>query len=147
MTACGRHRGSQRRLPPRHRRRERSLLQRVGVFGQRWRSFRPGTLVETGAEPNAIAIADWNGDGKHDLAVANGFYNTVSILPGNGDGTFRRRVDFATGREPRSIVIGDLNGDSRLDLVTANRLSDDVSILLGRGDGSFDSRVDFPAGD
>ena len=98
--------------------------------------------VAVGVEFNsiAIAVADFNGDGNQDLAVsANSFFGpgTVSILLGNGNGTFRPRQNFAVGSFPAGLTVGDFNGDHKLDVATANENSNDVSVLLGRGDGTF----------
>ena len=63
---------------------------------------------------------DFNGDGRIDLAVANSGSNDVSVLLGNGDGTFQRQVDLRGGVRADAIVAGDFNGDGRLDLAVAN---------------------------
>jgi FG-GAP-like repeat len=83
-----------------------------------------------------------------DLAVANNFGDSVSILLGNGDGTFDPANNFPTGNSPYAIAIGDFNGDGVLDLVTANESSNSnsVSILLGNGDGTFGPANNFPRG-
>jgi len=91
-----------------------------------------------------IAAGDFNGDGKLDLATANG--HTVSILLGNGDGTFAAPTDFTTGTAAERIAVGDFNGDGKLDLVTANPQGNNISILLGKGAGVFGSHVDFATG-
>ena len=72
---------------------------------------------------------DFNGDGRTDLAVANFGSNDVSVLLGNGDGTFQDQVRYAAGTGP-SAVAGDFNGDGRTDLAVANDGSNDVSVLL-----------------
>ena len=73
---------------------------------------------------------------------------TVSILLGNGDGTFvTQEVNFEVGVAPFSIAVGDFNNDTILDLATANLGSNNVSILLGNGDGTFDPAVNFGAGE
>ncbi|MBI2264681.1 MAG: VCBS repeat-containing protein [Armatimonadetes bacterium] len=78
-----------------------------------------------------MAIGDLNGDGKLDLAVANGGNrSTVSVLLGNGDGTFQAVVSWSVGAFPRQTAIGDFNGDGRLDLAVANSNESSVSILL-----------------
>jgi hypothetical protein len=120
-----------------------------------------GTFVRTpdfavGGGPQCVVVGDFNGDMLPDLAVANagvaGKGNTVSILLGNGDGTFQAARDFQTGPGPTSVVLGDFNGDKILDLAVANtgnytRLNTTVSILLGNGDGTFQRARDFRAGE
>jgi hypothetical protein len=89
--------------------------------------------------PYSVAVADFNHDGILDLAVAaaGSYTDTVVILLGNGDGTFRHGASYTAGVKPESIVAADFNGDGDLDLAVANDLSDYVSILLGNGDGTF----------
>jgi FG-GAP-like repeat/FG-GAP repeat len=89
-----------------------------------------------------VVTGDFNGDGKLDLAVAN---TGVSILLGNGNGTFRPHVDYTTGNGPASVAVGDFNSDGKLDLVVANN-GGDVSILLGNGNGTFRPHVDYTTG-
>jgi hypothetical protein len=97
--------------------------------------------------PFGIATGDFNGDGKPDLAVTNGFSNDVSILLGNGNGTFASAATFPTdGGAPREVITGDFNGDSKLDLVVANYSSDRVAVFLGNGDGTFASAATYPTG-
>src|SRR5439155_7272305 len=96
--------------------------------------------------PNSVATADFNGDGKLDLAVANFSGNTVSIFLGNGDGTFHVQLDYATGTDPYSVAVGDFNRDGKMDLAVANGLGSSgntVSVLLGNGDGTFQPHVDY----
>src|SRR5207253_11370527 len=100
-------------------------------------SFQTSNIYMVGANPQAIAIADFNGDGYLDLAVANYDGNSVSILLSRGDGTFGPASNVATNQGPRSLVVSDFNGDGKLDLASANNVSGDISILLGRGDGTF----------
>jgi len=93
-----------------------------------------------------VAIGDFDNDGAPDLAAPSNFTNTVSVLPGNGDGTFGARTDVGVQREPRSVAIGDLNADGRADLVVVNHGTDTVSSLLGNGDGTFGSKMGFSDG-
>src|SRR5262249_14735423 len=112
------------------------------------------TGIIDGPVPVAAVTADFNGDGKLDLAVANATFNSnsVGVLPGNGDGSFGPPVDYATSPESLSIAAGDLNGDGKPDLVTADRgprpTNDpgDVSVLLNQGDGTFAPAVAYSAG-
>ena len=97
----------------------------------------PFLSFDTGVNPNFVAVRDLNGDGKPDLAVANGHDNTVSVVLGNADGTFAPRTDHGTGSAPTCVAIADLNGDGKADLVVVNSGSNTVSVFLGGGDGSF----------
>jgi hypothetical protein len=94
-----------------------------------------------GAGPVSVVVADFNGDGKPDIATANHDSSTVSILINNGDGTFRKHVDYAMGNSPSQLVVGDFNNDGKVDLAVANGYSA-ISILLGNGDGTFGQRID-----
>src|SRR5262245_61304542 len=106
-------------------------------------SFSPAVNYPVNVGPQAVATADFNGDGKLDLAVTSGS-TTVSVLLGNGNGTFQPAVDYATGSSPRSIAVGDFNGDHKLDIVTAN--TSDVTVLLGNGDGTFQAPTSIGVG-
>ncbi len=100
-------------------------------------TFQPASTVATGLE-GGLAAGDFNGDSRIDLAVDNSSFGGdggVSVLLGNGDGTFQPQVSYAVGQFPSSIVAGDFSGDGRTDLVVANAFSNDVSVLLGNGNG------------
>ncbi len=107
--------------------------------------FQPITL-STETEPGALVVGDFKGNGRTDLAVANLGSIEVSVLLGNGDGTFQNQVPYAVGSAPVAVVVGDFNGDGRTDLAVANYLSNDVSVLLGNGDGTFRNQVRYAAG-
>jgi hypothetical protein len=79
-----------------------------------------------------VAIADLDGDQVPDLAVANTGDDSVSVLPGIGDGTFAAAAHYAAGDYAYSVAIADLNGDQLLDLAVANFLGDNVSVLLNQ---------------
>jgi hypothetical protein len=103
--------------------------------------------MTTGSQPYAVAIGDLNGDGKPDLAVANYGSNGVSVLMGNGNGTFAEAPSpLAVGANPVSITIGDVDGDGKPDLVTANNSSGNVSVLIANGSGAFQVAVNYPVG-
>ena len=101
-------------------------------------TFQPAVTVSPIAFGPMVA-ADFNGDGKLDLAVASPVFDTVSVLLGNGDGTFQAPVSYTVGNWPTGIVEGDFNGNGRLDLAVSD--SSGVDILLGNGDGTFQSAV------
>jgi VCBS repeat-containing protein len=95
--------------------------------------------TQVGSEPTALVVADFDDDGTPDLAVANKGSNTVSILLGDGDGTFTPDSTVSVGTAPRSLAVGDFNGDGEDDLAVANGGSATISIRLGNGDGTFTS--------
>ena len=105
-----------------------------------------GSNFIVGDFPDCGVAADFNGDGKLDLAIGKLTSNTVSILLGNGDGTFGPKQDYVTGMDVREIVVGDFNRDGKLDLAVANNAAGTVSILLGNGDGTFAPKMDIPVG-
>jgi hypothetical protein len=102
-----------------------------------------------GTNPISVAVGDFNGDGVQDLAVANQGTpplfadGSVSVLLGNGDGTFQAPLSFAVGIRPFSVAVGDFNGDGAPDLAVANIGSHNVSVLLGNGDGTFQAAQNF----
>jgi hypothetical protein len=101
----------------------------------------PGSPFAVGAGPVGVAVADYNGDGKQDLATANYTADNVTVLLGDGSGGFTEAAgspfSAVTGIHPESIVAGDFNSDGKFDLAVANVFSDNVTILLGNGGGGF----------
>jgi Flp pilus assembly secretin CpaC len=98
----------------------------------------PGVTYATGTGPTWIATGVFNNTTKNiSLVVANKTANSISILPGNGDGTFGARTDVTTGAVPVSVVAADFNGDGNLDLAVANQTDNTISVFLGKGDGTF----------
>lgn len=84
-----------------------------------------------------ITSGDFNGDGVLDIATASEGSDYVSVITGNGNGTFSQATIYNVGDQPRKISSADINGDGLADLLTANFLSDTCSILLAVGDGTF----------
>jgi DNA/RNA endonuclease YhcR with UshA esterase domain len=99
--------------------------------------FRLASSPSTGNYPSSVAVGDFNGDGKLDLAVANLDSDTVSILLGDGAGNFTLASSPSTGNYPSSVAVGDFNGDGKEDLAVANYGSNTVSVFLGDGTGNF----------
>ena len=115
----------------------------LGGFGQLKQS-------QAGA-PEALTVADFDGDGLRDVAAASPSFNRVSILMGKGNGMFDPKVDIAAGPLPMDLVHGDFDGDGLLDLAVADQTSGPVgpgklAFLRGHGDGSFDLPVLYNAG-
>src|SRR3989442_8669497 len=114
----------------------------------------------SGPNPQVTAVGDFSGDGKLDLAVVNSGSTTVSVLLGNGDGTFQTPLTVDVGgSNPTYVVAADFNGDGKLDLAVATygcfgygaagpcpTVSNAISVLLGNGDGTFQAARTFEAG-
>ena len=109
-------------------------------------SFLNSSSPATGAEPQSVVVGDFNGDGIPDLAVANYASGTVTILLGNGNGTFTQAANspVTVGEYPISITVGDFNGDGIPDLAVANNGNGTVTILLGNGNGTFTQEANSP---
>ena len=93
-------------------------------------------------DPESVAVGDFNGDGKADLAVATGQIDGLDVLVNNGDGTFASAVAYNPGYVGLSVAVGDFNKDGKLDLVEA---TGGVSVLLGNGNGTFQAAKHYTA--
>jgi hypothetical protein len=105
-----------------------------------------GQKFAVGDAPRSVAVADLDGDTVPDLVTANAVSHDVSVLLGNGDGTFQAAVAFAAGNRPWSVAVADLDGDTVPDLVTANAVSDDVSVLLNLNEPPPNPLIDIKPG-
>jgi hypothetical protein len=96
-----------------------------------------------GHTPYGVVVGDFNRDGKVDLAVTNATDNKVSILLGNGNGTFQPQATYNVGGQPGPIAVGDFNGDGKLDLAVGNLTGQTISVLIGNGDGTFRPQITY----
>jgi FG-GAP-like repeat len=109
-------------------------------------AFTVGKTFAAGAQPRSVVLADVNGDGIPDATVVNFAGNTLSVLLGNGNGTFQAPQAFTTGSEPGAVQVADFNGDGKSDLVAVNVRDNSVSVLLGNGNGTFQAQQVFATG-
>ncbi len=93
---------------------------------------------DVGKNPTAIQAGDFNHDGFSDLVTSNISANTLSLLIGNGDGSFQPHVSIRVCQEPRNLSLRDFNNDRHQDLAIACSGSNEVAIFLGRGNGTFE---------
>jgi FG-GAP-like repeat len=91
-----------------------------------------GSPFATGAGPAAVAVGDVDGDGWPDVVTANANGDDVTILLGDGHGSFRPRVKRPAGREPYRVAVGDVDGDGRAEIFVANHGSGDVTMIRYR---------------
>jgi len=135
----------------------------VGVLlGNGNGTFQPAVTYETGGAPNySLVVADVNGDGKLDLVVSScaviastcgSAEGVVSVLLGNGDGTFQHAVGYSSGADVGAhVAVADVNGDGRPDLIVTSyqgQTNGDgtIAVLFGDGDGTFRSPVLYDSG-
>ena len=120
----------------------------VGVrLGDHKGQFGPLVSYLTGYNPQNLAAADFNGDGKLDLVTVNSSdQGGVSVLLGNGDGTFASHKDFALSNQISHVAVGDLNGDTIADLVTDSATSYGLQVFIGIGDGTFAAPAPYSTG-
>ena len=129
------------------------------LLGTAQGSFLPKVDYPTGTEPNSLALGDFDHNGTLDVAVVGQNCpsgtcgpGSVSVLLGNGDGTFQPAVSYSTNTNPQSVAVGDFDEDGVQDLAVVNAITiitqgpGTVSILIGNGDGTFRAATEFSAG-
>jgi hypothetical protein len=107
-------------------------------------TFLKAGTATVGNEPYALAVGNFNLDGKPDLAAANLAGNNMSVLLGNGDGTFQPAANYAAGIGTLAIRVGDFNVDHKADLAVCADLSAAIMVFLGNGDGTFQKPQPVP---
>jgi hypothetical protein len=114
-------------------------------------TIQPARLINAGKNPVSIAVGYFNDDGKQDLLLANfgnrssGGKGNLTLLLGNGDGTFQPPITLTAGPEPFDLALGDFNNNGKLDFSVTD-YSAGVYVSLGDGDGTFQPPVLFDTG-
>jgi hypothetical protein len=108
-------------------------------------TFQPAVPYAMSDGARGMTAADLRHSGHLDLVVGNANHNTLTILPGHGDGSFGTPSIIGLGSPVAQVVAADFDGDGNLDLLTAN-LSGDASALFGLGNGAFQSPKEYPVG-
>ena len=121
-----------------------SLL--LAPFASAQPGFDPEVDFSVGDYPLSVVVEDFNRDGNPDLAVANEGTDDVSVLIGDGGGSFGMANSYAVGDYPTAAAAGDLDGNGILDLVVVNHSSSNISLLLGDGLGGFTAASHFAVG-
>src|SRR5262245_26650517 len=106
-------------------------------------SFTEAPVYPVGSDIRSVAAADFNGDGRPDLAVANADTSSVTVLLKVGRGTPAILNTYAVGLFPLSIVTGDFTGDGKPDIISANDSSATISLLRNNGSGGFEAAGTF----
>ena len=101
--------------------------------------------IAAGRLPAGIIAADFNGDGRPDLATANGFGNNVSVMLGTSDGEFAPPVSYAAGASMSGIIARDFDNDGDVDIAATAQSGHTLYLLSGLGDGTFAAAVGYPA--
>lgn len=99
---------------------------------------------KVGKNPTTITTADFNHDSFTDLITTNISSNTLSILLGNGDGSFQEQMQVKVCQEPRALAMADFNLDTHSDVVLACSGGDEIALLVGLGNGKFEEGPHYP---
>lgn len=99
--------------------------------------FSNSSTPTVGNSPFGVVAADFNGDGKVDLACVNGNDSTLTVLTNNGSGGFVTSGTYAVGARPVAVAAADVNGDGKIDLICANQDGSSLSVLTNDGSGGF----------
>jgi len=102
-------------------------------------TYASGSPFGTGSRPVSMSLGDCNRDGKLDLVVANASDHSITLLLGNGSGSFTQAVGspYVLSFQPDKLALADFNRDGSVDIAIVNEVSQDISILLGNGAGGF----------
>jgi FG-GAP-like repeat len=108
--------------------------------------FRVSATYPSGVETTGVTVADFNGDGHDDVAIADNI-GTVKVFFGTGKGTLRKPTTYKLpGTNPISLAAGDLNGDGHPDIAVAEAIGGSIAVLLNDGTGKFFQPVTYNAG-
>ncbi|HEX8816159.1 MAG TPA: VCBS repeat-containing protein [Terriglobales bacterium] len=125
------------------------FLMTLGLSAASAQEFHTGATYTVGTEPQTVVVADFNNDGKPDLAIPDYTSQEISILLGNGNGTFKVLKPFSTTSGAAALAVGDFNGDGNLDIaVTEYGFGGPgvLAIYLGNGDGTFTPGASYSIG-
>src|SRR5262249_11268282 len=106
----------------------------------------PFAVADSSTPHRGLAVADLNGDGRLDVVATQLLSSDVSVLLGNGNGTFQAPLRFPVGLGPVAVVTGDFSNDGRLDVASVNPTTNEVAVAPGNGDGTLRSPLQFPVG-